>query len=384
MSINTALSCHICNSAAITIFDSFSELGRATSDCTPWPKGGQLAICSECSIVQKIVDPQWRTEVKAIYAKYNLFHQSATNNEQPVFDSITGKSAPRSEVILNYAQSVINLDTELSIMDIGCGIGNTLRSIGKHFTTAKLYGFEPNPRDMNALQTIPNIVNIYTDTKQFSEKSFDLVTMIHVLEHIDAPLPVMQSLRSALGKDGYLVIGVPNYKTNPFDLIIADHASHYTLDTLSNLLKSSGFEVIAISDTVINKELVAVCKASEVQSNCLSESTYDPVFVQRQLDWMTNTVAEAKAIAAKSRPFGIFGTSIAANWLYGILEAQIEFFVDEDKDRTERLYHNKPVYHTSGIPQDSHTFVCLQPNVVDKIIARISEPHFFLHPTPSF
>lgn len=384
MNINTALACHICNSTTIKIFDSFSDLGRATSDCTPWPKGGQLAICSECSIVQKIVDPQWRTEVQAIYAKYNLFHQSATNNEQPVFDSITGKSAPRSEVILNYAQSIINLDTKLSIMDIGCGIGNTLRSIGKQFSSAKLYGFEPNPRDMKALQAIPNIANIYTDPDQFKEKSFDLVTMIHVLEHIDNPIPVMQNLRSAVGKDGYLVIGVPNYKTNPFDLIIADHAAHYTLDTLENLLKSSGFEVLAISDTVINKELVAVCKASEIQSSCLSKSEYDPLFVQRQIDWMTNIVTEAKIIASKSRPFGIFGTSIAANWIYGILDSQIDFFVDEDKDRTERLYHNKPVYHTSNIPQNSHTLVCLQPNVVDKIIARIATPQFFLHPTPSF
>ena len=381
------LQCHICCSRDVSVFDSFTTLGRATSDCKPWPKGGQLCICADCYIVQKVIDSSWRAETSSIYASYELYHQATDGKEQPVFDSATGKSAPRSMAVLNYVKKVIEIKDDIDVIDIGCGVGSMLKSLSKKLSTAKLYGFEPNAHKKEELEKIKNVAKIYTDMEQLNNIHFDLLTMIHVLEHIDSPLEVLRKLKNNIEPNGYLIIVVPDYVSNPFDLIITDHASHFSSETLLNLLVKSGLEVIDISNKIINKEIIAICKVpakDKLPVETTNSSTYNLILVQKQLDWMASIIANAKAIAKTNRPFGIFGTSIAANWMYGELAGKIDFFVDEDLDRVDRLYQLKPVYHSSNIPHGSHVFVCLQPTVVGKIVDRMSSPAYSLYATPDF
>jgi SAM-dependent methyltransferase len=92
----------------------------------------------------------------------------------------------------------------LSLLDYGCGRGETLRlahldpecvAISKEHGEAVLL---ESPRDPVA---------------QFGEKSFDVVTCFHVLEHVDRPMEVL----AALGKIArrYVVLAVPNLRVLP-------------------------------------------------------------------------------------------------------------------------------------------------------------------------
>jgi SAM-dependent methyltransferase len=384
---NIPVQCHICRSNAVFLFDSFAYLGRATSDCKPWPKGGKLCVCRDCNTVQKIPDSSWRLEVNKIYGNYELYHQSTDGIEQPVFNSETASSIPRSIAVLNYAKTVITIKDNIHAIDIGCGVGNMLKSMSQTLTTAKLYGFEPNAHKKKELEGIKNVAEIYTDIEQVNPSYFDLITMIHVLEHVESPLDFLKNLKYKIKPGGYLIVAVPDYTENPFDLIITDHATHFAMDTLFHLLLMSGFEILNISNKAINKEIIAICKVSSEENMAekpKSSAVYNRAFVQKQLDWLAAIVAEVKNTVAINRPFGIFGTSIAANWVYGELAGNIDFFVDEDLDRVNKEYHQKPVYHASKIPPGSHTFVCLQPNVVRKVIERISSTDYFLYAPPIF
>lgn len=376
--------CHSCNSDQIHLFTSYPDLVRVTSDCKSWPNGGQLSICSECCIVQKVINLHWRAEIQDIYSNYELFHQSQGQKEQPVFNCATGESAPRSHVIMDYANSKIVIGENFNIIDIGCGVGNTLKSLGNVFPNARLYGFEPYVRDMHTLKSIKNVQEIYTDQKQFSDQKFDLMTMFHVLEHIEGPKEILRTLAATISKNGHLIIAVPDYQANPFDLTIADHASHFSIDSLRTLLETSGWEIVDISNVVINKELLAICKpcSQEKQQHIKPHNHKD--LVEKQIAWMTNTIAKAHQIASQTKPFGIFGTSIAANWLYGAIKEKVDFFVDEDPDRADRIYHDKPVYHSSKIPSGSHIFVCLQPGVAEKVTDRLKTGHYFLYLPSSY
>ncbi len=377
------MSCHLCFGRDLSLFKSFSSLARAGSDCRPWPKGGMLSICNRCRVVQKIIDGQWRAEVKDIYANYDLYHQSPNAKEQRVFNAENGQSLPRSQAILQYVQQEVDIVSSGHFIDLGCGVGNMLKSFAEQFVEAKLHGFEPNAHQQQALEKIKNVVSIYTDLQQIQQQQFNLLTMIHVLEHIDSPATILESLKKYIADDGYLVIVVPDYTTNPFDLIIADHASHFSSETLSNLLRVVGFDIIRISNTVINKEIIAICRTNQSKNKTvMPDAIDDKRLVQDQLGWMNAILRDAKKIAKKNRPFGIFGTSIAANWIYGELIGLIDFFVDEDLDRTDRLYHNKPVYSVSNVPDDSHVYVCLQPNVLSSIISRIESNRFKLYAPP--
>jgi 2-polyprenyl-3-methyl-5-hydroxy-6-metoxy-1,4-benzoquinol methylase len=382
--ITNNLQCHLCESPHLTTFHTFENLGRATSDCKPWPNSGKLGICVDCHTVQKVINDFWREESADIYANYELYHQSPNAKEQPVFNSITGISKPRSMAVLDYIQGLTKLSDNAKILDIGCGVGNMLKSLSQVFDNAQLYGFEPNAHKKLDLEKITNVKKIYTKIEGLADNHFDVMTMIHVLEHIESPVSFLKKLKNHITPAGYLIIAVPDYTQNPFDLIIADHASHFSMTTLKNLLVKSGFDVIDISDETISKEIVAICKikTEDKPSECANNLSENHIFVQKQLDWLVESINTAKKVAQSSRPFGIFGTSIAANWIYGELSEFIDFFVDEDLDRVGQLYHQKPVYSLNHVPQSSHVFVCLQPSIVKKVMNRITSSKYFLYATP--
>jgi hypothetical protein len=54
--------------------------------------------------------------------------------------------------------------------------------------------------------------------------------------------------------------------------------------------------------------------------------------VKAHIAWLEGVLNAAKE-GRKRRRFGIFGTSIAAMWLFGEIGDDVDFFVDEDPNR---------------------------------------------------
>ncbi len=83
-------------------------------------------------------------------------------------------------------------------------------------------------------------------------KSFDLIIANHTLEHLQNPEEVLQKIHELLRDGGILLIDVPNFggfsarifKKSWFALLPQEHLWHFTFDSLSRILKLSGFEVI--------------------------------------------------------------------------------------------------------------------------------------------
>lgn len=82
--------------------------------------------------------------------------------------------------------------------------------------------------------------------------TFDLVILNHTLEHLQNPKEVLEKLHDLLIDDGVLLIDVPNFgslsarifKTSWFALLPEEHYWHFTFNSLSRLLHSSGFKVL--------------------------------------------------------------------------------------------------------------------------------------------
>ena len=155
--------CHVCKSEKLFFLDGFSNLPRASSDCGPWPNGGDLCVCPQCFTVQKHINSSWKKEVKSIYEKYNLYHQSSTQEEQPVFDEETGTLKARSVKLLeDIIKKFPELPTKGRILDVGCGTGAFLKAFSSVFKSGwSLYGFEPNAHSVENLLKIKNVKNIF-------------------------------------------------------------------------------------------------------------------------------------------------------------------------------------------------------------------------------
>ena len=73
---------------------------------------------------------------------------------------------------------------------------------------------------------------------------FDLVSLMHVMEHLEHPLQVLTQIREELlSEDGLLFVEVPDFYCH--DSYELAHLSCFTEHTLHEMLKQAGFEPLA-------------------------------------------------------------------------------------------------------------------------------------------
>jgi SAM-dependent methyltransferase len=377
----TEFACQICGSKGLELQSGFEALPRVTSDCKPWPAGGRLAVCRDCGGIQKIPDAQWRDEIRRIYGGYEIYHLSG-GAEQVIF-STRGEASPRSHLLLDFVAKTIALPDTGKLIDIGCGNGAALAGFSKILPRWELYGNELSDRGLQDLRKIPNFVALYTvdDVKAIPGR-YDLVSMIHSLEHMPAPLSTLSAAARLLEDRGNVFIEVPDIETSPFDLLVADHLCHFSVDTLRYLASRAGLTATTATAAVLGKEITFIGRNDHAP---LPKPTAAAGFrtARTTVSWLQSVIDRARALSTE-RPFGIFGTSISGMWLYGALGGQIDFFVDEDKSRIGRLYEGKPILAPRDAPAGSTVYVPLTPTVSAKVVARLAGVGARLAPPPEW
>jgi len=128
-------------------------------------------------------------------------------------------------------------------LDIGASSGTLMQTIHEAYG-AEMIGVEPG----NAYRKLAEEkgFKLYPSLEQLrgSETSkFDLVTMMHVLEHLEDPLGTLKEIRTHLLEDrGFLLVEVPNfYAHDSYELA---HLSCFTEHTLSEMLKQAGYKIM--------------------------------------------------------------------------------------------------------------------------------------------
>jgi 2-polyprenyl-3-methyl-5-hydroxy-6-metoxy-1,4-benzoquinol methylase len=146
-----------------------------------------------------------------------------------------------------------------NFLDIGANMGFFLRNAkGRSWN---LYGVEPSvPLSEMARKYFDlNIKTAYLEEAGFQGSFFDIVSMTDVFEHLVNPKEILKEIHRILKPDGILFIKVPNGLFNLFKLYCAkasgclrnydifdsyEHIAHYSQQTLSAMLKGSGFKPV--------------------------------------------------------------------------------------------------------------------------------------------
>jgi SAM-dependent methyltransferase len=382
------VACHVCRASSVEPFPAFAQFRRAASDCRPWPAGGFLGICPACGIVQKLVDQAWRDEAAVIYSKYDLYHQSAGGAEQAVFDQTSGAAAPRSKRILDAVAGLAAFPGGGRMLDVGCGSGAMLRAFSGLGGAWELHGQEPNVKSRESLLKIRGVREIHGGAVADVPGKFDFISIIHALEHVEDPVPFLAGVRDKLSPGGLLLIEVPYFPDNPFDLLIADHCTHFTVATLLPVLAQSGLVPVSARTDVVTKEITVVARLARTNPPAPKrEARLDMAaargMVEDALDWLEKVRAEAKTLS-RGENFGVFGTSISANWLLGELDNRIRFFVDEDPNRIGTSYRGFPVHHPEDAPRGSDVFMVLPRPLAEQILARLKPEGARFHVGPAY
>lgn len=362
--------CHVCGAGGLERIPGLAEFPLVSSDCRPTPMRVELFACSACGVVQKITDPAWSAGVETIYSSYAIYHQSA-GAEQPVFDD--GAARPRSAALLSWLAAQTKLPETGRLADLGCGNGAFLRQFASARPHWELSGLEWDERHREAITSISASSSFVSGGLDKLAGCFDAVSMIHVLEHIPAPAHILAEVRARLAPRGHLILLVPDFSQNPYDLTVADHCSHFSAGSLERLLQQSGFEILALSSgQAISKETAILVRPAGQSAG--QPASVDVRAIRRaalgSLGHLSRVAGLARQ-AARREPVGIFGTSIGGVWLASLLGEGAGFFVDEDESRTGKTLMGLPVLAPDRVAEGKSVVVPLAPQVARSVSERL-------------
>lgn len=165
----------------------------------------------------------------------------------------------------------------LRLLDLGSGSGGAIFSLSKHFNVGEVYCVDFDEKalaecERKGFRCLK--VDLEKCALPYSDKYFDIITMLEVLEHLGNPSKALSEAYRTLKNNGYIIITTPNlvswrnrirmvlglYPENlaliPGELgisgirnikkEIAYHVRLYTPDSLKILLKYFGFDTVTV------------------------------------------------------------------------------------------------------------------------------------------
>lgn len=137
-----------------------------------------------------------------------------------------------------------------SVLDIGAGLGfflDACRASGAQ----RYMGLEPGgPQRDHAVQVLglgEHVLPQGLDEHTRLPFAPRLITLFHVLEHLEEPGKALAQVASLIDPEGWLVIEVPDIEAQWPELglqqVHISHRSYFSLHTLTALLNASGFSV---------------------------------------------------------------------------------------------------------------------------------------------
>jgi SAM-dependent methyltransferase len=143
------------------------------------------------------------------------------------------------------------------MLDVGCDMGFLL-DVASRDGFEELHGIEPNPKARLVAQRVPGAViseKFYED-QDYPPGSFDLITLIHVLDHVFNPRAVVERALGQLRPGGILLAVVHNVRSllgrllgKRFPVFNLYHHYFFSKETLRALCESVGYYVPEVVST---------------------------------------------------------------------------------------------------------------------------------------
>lgn len=368
--------CPVC--AGLPISETAVDFSGVTSDVKPWPRVSNLLVCGGCGLLHKRTSAEWFRDIDVIYNDYEAYHQGQ-GAEQSVRQEEGSDLSPRSALLVRFAKDELALESSGRLLDVGCGNGALLRSFGAEFPGWELVGVDRSESGAAAVRAMPGVEQFVTGGPADAPGRYDLITLVHVLEHVPDPIAFLSEVAAKLTPQGAVLIDAPSFSGNPFDLAVVDHVTHFSLATLRELTRRAGYELRAYSPTLIRKEHVALLTPVDriVPSNSRASWAPDGAIatvslLQRLSTWLPQRFADQK--------IGILGTGIAATWAFEQLKGRVACFVDEDPNRFGKPYMGARVVAPAEVSAGLTVFVAQPPPMAREIAERLTHEY----PGPSW
>jgi len=136
---------------------------------------------------------------------------------------------------------------EKNILDVGAGTGDFLRVCkDNHWYVC---GIEPDKGARNIARK--KGINLQDDLSKIKDQKFEIITLWHVLEHVENLQEYIITLKSLLYETGTLFVAVPNYKSDDAKYYkefwaaydVPRHLWHFSQESISKIFALENFVV---------------------------------------------------------------------------------------------------------------------------------------------
>jgi 2-polyprenyl-3-methyl-5-hydroxy-6-metoxy-1,4-benzoquinol methylase len=154
------------------------------------------------------------------------------------------------KIRINKVLPIIYCYPDCRLLDIGCGWNYSLLKTVEPFVSIGV-GIDSKVAEAQSPK-IQTIKMTLTDFLPFESSTFDVITMMAVLEHLSDPLHMILETERVLKRGGRLVLTVPSKVAKPLleflafrlhlisEVEIRDHKQYFNLVDLNKLFSQSG------------------------------------------------------------------------------------------------------------------------------------------------
>lgn len=206
----------------------------------------ELFQCDHCGLVFTVPRPA-PEQIGNYYKSEEYYsHQQNTKGFIPkIYESVKSINLRGKVAMATYDM------VKGRLLDIGCGVGDFLLQVKK--LGWEVMGIEPSEQASNIAQSRLGFAPLKPmDYEKLPDQSFDVITMWHVLEHVDDLKSQTKELNRLLRPGGRLIIALPNYQS--FDCQyysdkwaawdVPRHLNHFTHDCLQGILNANDFKYL--------------------------------------------------------------------------------------------------------------------------------------------
>ncbi|TDE08861.1 class I SAM-dependent methyltransferase [Dyadobacter psychrotolerans] len=242
MPLETLKNCPVCHAS------SFSNYLNV-EDYTVSHKEFTIQQCNSCYFLFTNPRPS-ADEIGAYYQseEYISHHDESKSLMSKVYKAVRKYTIDSKVKMINELKQ-----RKGSLLDIGCGTGTFIHAC--KLNGWKISATEPDPGARSvASERVESVIYDSINSPELTGKTFDIITMWHVLEHVHLLNETVEWLRKHLNENGTIIIAVPNPQS--FDAAkyshfwaaydVPRHLYHFTRNTMKKLMDKHNLQVIKV------------------------------------------------------------------------------------------------------------------------------------------
>jgi SAM-dependent methyltransferase len=178
----------------------------------------------------------------------------------------------RTKIVLETLGRHVDLDSVLSLLDVGSNRGSFAKAFIDAAPNAQLVAVEPDERVVNSCATLERteLVASRIEDAALETERFDVVHTCHTIEHLAHPARALADHWCVLKNNGILILDAPNIALLGVDDVVEEwfidkHLYHFSACTLGRMIEAAGFEVIQQPDANDRSNLLFVARKRDFE-----------------------------------------------------------------------------------------------------------------------